>query len=357
MASIRKHKNKNGSFKGYQASVGYDGNRKLFWLGKCSKADATYICSKLTSLERTRKIGTPPIAADLDWFHSLPSKFQNKLVAAKLIKVDERQTVGQHFEKLLSRSDLQKDSLKSLRGDYESFSELLGDHLLADLTDDHIFAFVASMAHLADATKHRRYNRVKAGLLHSKEIEKELFRSIKVRKPSVDFSAREFIERAEIIEVCEKLDAQFGLAIALAGLLGLRCPSEPQSLDWRHVDWSRKVLHIPKNKTKARISPIYGDAMPFFLAHWEAEGKPSSGKMLKDVTRNTCRLRVLKGFGRTIEAPFRRLRSSCESYLVNDAMFSLTDVSRFLGHSPLTASMSYNQLTSDTLAKAVKMGS
>lgn len=357
MASLRKHKNKDQSFKGFQASVGFDGNRKLFWLGKCSKADATYIVAKLTSLERTKKLGTPPIAADLEWFYSLPEKFKTKLIKAGLIEVDNRLTVGQHFEKLLARSQVKESSIRGLRSDYRAFTDLLGDELLAELTEDHLFAFIASMGELAEATKHRRFHRIRAGLLQSKEIEADLFKAVKVRRPTVDFSKREYIERSEIIEVCGRLDAQFGLAVAMAGLLGMRTPSEQESLDWANVDWGRKLLRIPANKTKARLSPIYGDAMPFFVRYWEEQGRPSSGEMFpSSVNRNTCRHRVLKGFGRDIEAPFRRLRSSCESYLVNDAGFALTDVSRFLGHSPMTAALAYNQLTPETLERAVSLG-
>ena len=61
-------------------------------------------------------------------------------------------------------------------------------------------------------------------------------------------------------------------------------------------------------------------------------------------------------FGRKFSKPLQRLRSSCETYLVNEAGFALTDGSRWLGHNPATALKYYKQSSPATLERAMMLG-
>lgn len=128
------------------------------------------------------------------------------------------------------------------------------------------------------------------------------------------------------------------MVLCCAGLLGMRTRSEPAVLRWENVDFDKNLISIPAVKTKVRITPLYADAKTVLMRYWDFEGCPSDGLVFPRLHAGaTLFTKTSTVFGRKISKPLQRLRSSCETYLVNEAGFALTDVSRWLGHNPATA--------------------
>ncbi len=194
---------------------------------------------------------------------------------------------------------------------------------------------------------------------HGFLLVKSAFEGVKVSQPKVDFTAREFIDRGEIRSVIAKADVEYGAILVCAGLLGMRTRSEPAALRWEHINFDKGFITVPAVKTASRITPIYADAAEVLRKYHAYRGCPESGLVFPNMpTPSTLYRRIKKVFvfGREILKPYQRLRSSCESYLVNDAKFAITDVSRWLGHNPITAMKYYNQSTPETLERALTLG-
>lgn len=354
MASVTKRKHPDGSFKGYQCCLS---NGKFIWLGKLNKSDAAYVTSKITSLERTSKLNTPPSPEVVDWLGSVSDKFKAKLEKAKLIKTEQRLTVSELLDMSLSRSEVKPQTVPIIQAAYRVFRELFGSKLVCNITEDDLYSYREALNQFNASTKFVYWNRVRGVLCKSRDFDKELFANITVRKPTVDFTQRDYIERDEIREAISRVDIEFGAVLCCAGLLGMRCRSEPAVLQWSNIDLDKNLISIPSVKTKARVSPIYADAKQVLVKYWQSEGCPSEGLVFPNLqVPSTLYLRTSKVFGREIKKPLQRLRSSCESYLVNEAGFAITDVSRWLGHSPLTAIKHYNQASNSTLERAMMLG-
>lgn len=151
-----------------------------------------------------------------------------------------------------------------------------------------------------------------------------------------------------------KVDIEYGAILACAGLLGMRCRSEPAALRWEHVNFNKGFITVPHVKTAARITPIYADAADVLRKYHDHLGNPENGLMFPNMpVASTLYMRFQRVFCRKVNKPHQRLRSSCESYLVNEAGFAITDVSRWLGHDPATAMKYYNQSTPATLERAL----
>ena len=354
MASVTKRKNPDGSFKGWQCCLS---NGKFLWLGKLNKSDASYVTSKITSLERTAKLNTPPSPEVVEWIGSLSDKFKAKLEKAGLINLEQRLTVNELLDNSIKRSEAKPQTIVVIEASYRVFREMFGDKLICNITEDDLFNFRDALSCFGANTKYNYFNRVKGILSKSKEFDKELFANVRVKKAQVDFTKRDYIERHEIIEAIGRVDVEFGAVLACAGLLGMRTRSEPAVLRWEHIDFNKNLVSIPAVKTHARLSPLYADAKAVLVKYHESKGCPKSGLVFPELqTASTLWLRATTVFGREIRKPFQRLRSSCESYLVNEAGFSLTDCSRWLGHSPLTAMKNHNQTSPATLERASTLG-
>ncbi|MDB4370684.1 hypothetical protein N9Z44_01135 [Mariniblastus sp.] len=354
MASVRKLKRPDGSHKGWQCSLQ---NRKTVWLGKVSKADASYICSKLTNLERTKKLNTPPSPEVADWLNSLDDKFREKLAKQGLVDHDTRITVAELFDRCIERADCKESTKRNMRNAFNTFTNLYGGKLVAELTEDDLFEYRKSLDRLTPVTRFTYFMKVRGCLSKAKDFDRELFANVKISKPKVDFTNREYIDRVEIREVIAKVDPEYGAILALAGLCGMRCPSEPEVIRWEHVNFGRGVINVPAVKTAARITPIYADATEVLKTYHDSLGNPESGLLFPALpVHSTLYNRFQSEFGRKVKNPHQRLRSSCESFLVNEAGFAITDVSRWLGHDPMTAMKFYNQSTPATLERALAVG-
>jgi integrase len=353
MASITKKK-QNNKFKGYEVRLA---NRAFVWLGKVSKADANSINSKLTSLERSHKAGLAPEPTVIEWLNKLDEKMKAKLAKCGLIEADDRQTVQQVFDRELERSEAVPATKRNMRSIFETFTSLYGNKLIEKLTEDDLFNFKNSLYRLQESTRFMYWMRVRGVLNKSKGFDTAIFDAVKVSQPKVDFTSREFIDRDEIRAVIAKVGIEYGAILACAGLLGRRCRSEPAALRWEHLNFDKGFITVPAVKTASRITPIYADAAEVLRRYHANRGCSETGLVFPNLpVQSTLYRRIKKAFGRQIDNPYQRLRSSCESYLVNDTKFALTDVSRWLGHDPITAMKYYNQSTPETLERALTLG-
>ncbi len=98
-----------------------------------------------------------------------------------------------------------------------------------------------------------------------------------LKKPAADNRDRQAYVPVEIVErlIAEQApNAEWRLLLAMARYLGVRAPSEPFSMTWDCVDWSKQRIRIPSLKTAVhgkafRVMPILPQVKPYLEAAFE----------------------------------------------------------------------------------------
>ncbi|MCA9102714.1 MAG: site-specific integrase [Planctomycetales bacterium] len=226
----------------------------------------------------------------------------------------------------------------------------------------------------ATTDKRLRFAVMLFGAMAERElIVKNPFSRVSVAAP-IDESRNVFVSRETIYRVLDQApDAEWRLLICLSRFAGLRVPSEALSLEWRHIDWSRKLITVPSPKTKhhagggQREIPLFDVLVePLLDAHEEAAKGAvyviSKHRSQADSQGGWRSTNVRKPFSDIIKKAgmepwpklWHALRASFETELVERT--PIQSVAKFMGHSPRVAVTNYLRPLPEHIDQARNLG-
>jgi integrase len=189
------------------------------------------------------------------------------------------------------------------------------------------------------------------------------FGSSKIER-QVNNSRQRFIEASVINRVIEKCpDDEMKLVIALSRWGGLRTPSEPFSLKWKHIDLNRRrvLVQCVKTETKGKPTreiPLFPELVPFVERLRSSAGnvepedfviatlRRSTGSNIRKRLSCAIRLAGIKAWPRV----FHNLRSSRQTEL--EERFPRKTVCEWMGNSEQIADQHYLQVRDEHFRKA-----
>jgi integrase len=182
-------------------------------------------------------------------------------------------------------------------------------------------------------------------------------------------SRQRFIDVAVIHQVIEKCpDEELQLVIALARWGGLRTPSEPFAMQWKHIDLNRRRVHVQcvKTETKGKATreiPLFPELLPFIekLRSSTQNAAPddfvipalrrSTGANVRKRMSHAIRTAGLKSWPRV----FHNLRSSRQTEL--EERFPRKTVCEWMGNSEQIADQHYLQVREEHFDIASRLNS
>ncbi len=365
MATLKTHK-RNGKLKGYEVAFGTDPYRHSVYLGKISKSSANLVTSMVTQLEKSRTLNTPAPVAATQWAEGLEDAMHAKFAKTGIVEPRTATTVEEQVERWLEIRKHSPNTATTIRSSAKRFYAVVGrDTLLRDLTQKHWEAFSDSMSDLSDSTKYTYLKNIKYALLDGDVVTAKIFASVRFKAAEVNKDRACYISRETIVSGLDRLlehqtfeNRERGAAyLACAGLLGMRCKSEPLALDWSDVNWANSYIEIPRVKTKARTCPLFSDGRKFLELWWISCGRPESGSVFSSVpcTRTVQRW-LPRLFDMEFQKPMINLRSSCESHLINVEGLPVHEVTSWIGNSPRIFQNHYFQANKQIFDLALKVG-
>ncbi len=182
-------------------------------------------------------------------------------------------------------------------------------------------------------------------------------------------SRQRFIESEAITKVinqCE--DDEMKAVIALSRWGGLRTPSEPFAMKWRHINWDRRRIQIQcvKTETKGRPTreiPLFPELVPFLNKLRERLSNDSPDSLLITGLKDFTDANLRKQMTRLVQSAgfevwpriFHNLRSSRQTEL--EERFPRKTVCEWMGNSEQVADQHYLQVRDEHFKKAAERGS
>ncbi|MBA2935308.1 tyrosine-type recombinase/integrase [Sphingomonas sp. CGMCC 1.13654] len=184
-----------------------------------------------------------------------------------------------------------------------------------------------------------------------------------IKMPRLDNARERFLtveEAARLREaVAKSRNKRLPIIVGLLLCTGMRL-MELLSAEWANVDLERRVLYLPKTKTKARYVPLSQaaigligqikrkkDARYLFPGRFDPKKHITSIKHSWDAARKEAGLSDVR---------LHDLRHSSASLMINSGI-DLFTVGKVLGHSSYSSTQRYSHLANDTLIAAVEAGS
>jgi integrase len=380
MASLSKEKGR-----GTWQLTWYDGERKkhALRLGDIPKKMAESFKIRFEELVVTRRMGLPLSAGLVEWLASIDRGLKKRLAHVGLVDSIQSKTVGELCEEFLAtRPNVANNT--SVRD--RQVAKLLLERFGADRALDSIGRADAEKWRLWLEGSGNKRDRNRKSLSDNTVrrrtgVARQIFNAA-VRWKWIDenpfdglaTSVRENLERQVFVtwEDCKKVIAvapnmQWRALIAFCRLIGPRVPSELRDLRWEDIDFTAKrvVLRSPKTKHHGgahamRFCPLFPELIPY-LNEWaevSREGEPLDPKsrVFPIASKGTGNLRsnlrrwiVMAGMVPWSKL-FVNLRSSRETELLG--AYPVTDVCRWMGHSPLIAAKFYAQARSEVADRA-----
>jgi len=173
----------------------------------------------------------------------------------------------------IDRQRLKPATIKQYNFVAQLLREFFGsDRLITSISTDHIDSWIRSLTCKANRTIHSRAMVAKSFFdfaVTRDWIPRNPVRVPKIGKPAGD--RNRYIPWPEFEEViAEGPTAEYRLGFALARILGVRVPSELNSMVWEDWVWDRGLLLIRSPKTGDRVVPIYRELEPYALDAFEA---------------------------------------------------------------------------------------
>ena len=179
------------------------------------------------------------------------------------------------------------------------------------------------------------------------------FGSIKIERQK-NASRQRFIDASVIHHVIEKCpDEELQLVIALARWGGLRTPSEPFAMQWKHIDTNRRRVHVQcvKTETKGKATreiPLFPELVPFIEKRRSSRQNAAPEDFVIPALRRSTGANVRKRMSQAIRAAglkswprvFHNLRSSRKT------------VCEWMGNSEQVADQHYLQVRDEHFGKA-----
>lgn len=352
--------------KGPYTYVRVNGKRKKLQLKKYTEEAAQTICHHVTQLESALAAKAAIPAETQTWLTSIAGDLHQRLAKLGLCRSFHAVSLAEGIAAYLNdgKRELSRHTVTTKAGHLAKLEEFAGgDTPLGDITEDQMQDYATHIAAsgLVDSTVCRRIGEAKAMFRFA--LEKGFCRlnplDWYVGKSHPPVGEMTYVETDRIEKIITYAPTpEWGLLIAFARYGGVRVPSEVRELQWRHIDWDRRRIHIISPKTKGRGRPTRDIPLYRELAKHLEPLKKSSGYVLGD------RLRLYKSFGTPWKQwlerigeemwprPFNSLRSSRITDLLK-ARKPVQSVAKWMGNSPNVIWEHYAQVIDDDAADLV----
>lgn len=262
MSSIYKHKHR-----GWYCCVTLpSGRRCQLYLGKVTKAGAETVRRNIERLQASNNVGIEPDAQIQAWISLCDSRFRDKMQAAGLLakwnppKAAPKLSIiwDAYVEK---RADFAESSKKGFRTARKHALANLGDRLISEITisDAKHFALKMESIHASAHAKKivERTKQVLQDAVDSRLLASNPFAGVHLRA-KLDRTKDHYLTEADAMKIIDKLGSMHAkAAFVLARFAGLRVPHEIAPLTWKHVDFEKHRLTVPKGtKTGMRVVPM-----------------------------------------------------------------------------------------------------
>lgn len=366
------------------------GIRPKIHLGRCRKAVAETIQSRVEEMIHCQRCGATVSPAVSDWLGKIDEGLYDQLVRVGL--VEKRMTA--QLEDFLnayidSRNDVTIGTIKRWQLDVKKLTTFFGkERKVETITPSEADQFKQYLwgtglarttisKHLAN-TKMFFDKMQRAGLLRGSNP----FEGVSERAV-VDQSRNVYVPRDVVYAAMEAApDDEWRLIIALSRFGGLRCPSEVLSLQWDGICWNNKadgiVVISPKTKRypngARRIMPMFSELVEPLQIAWK--NRPEGAKFVISKHRSqadnpevmerrgwsACNMRepfsdILKKAEITPwQKLFHAMRASWETDLY-EAGYPAHEIAKWAGHSVAMAVEHYLREREHHRERAVQIGS
>ena len=356
-----------------------DGTRTALHVGKVAMATAVEIGAHIEHLILCQQSRDDVRRSTREWIEHI--RLQWPRLARRLMKLDlisqksEGATRRHHQsitladfadEWIAGRTDVRPNTVRLWQQTAVRIREFFGSAPIESLTAKHAIDFKRWLLSSsekggagygsASAGKHMAVTKaffkdaVDAGLITANPCG-----SIKIER-QINNSRQRFIEASVIERVIEKCpDDEMKLVIALSRWGGLRTPSEPFSLKWKHIDLNRRrvLVHCVKTETKGKSTreiPLFPELVTFVeTLRSSSENTEPEDFVISTLRRSTganvrkrmsCAIRSagIKAWPRV----FHNLRSSRQTEL--EERFPRKTVCEWMGNSEQVADQHYLQV-------------
>ncbi len=348
------------------------GGRQAIHLGNIRKQIAREIGEHVDHLVRCIQTGEEPKRRTVEWVVGIQADWPElaaRLTTLGLLNNGARaDEVFADFvdEYILSRKDVKPGTTKVWKQTATKIRAFFERRTLKNLTKKDGKDFdrwlktpkaLGGAGHKASAAgKHLSFAR---GFLNE-AVDAEIiaanpFRKVKADR-TIDKSRQRFVA-AETIEKVISLapDAEMRAIIALSRWGGLRTPSEPFALQWRHIDWERRRINVQAPKTEkvgkpTREIPLFPELVPYLLDLQETADDVSPDAFIiarrrlttdANIRRRMMHLVAKAGF-ETWPKIFHNLRASRQTEL--EERFPRKTVCEWMGNSEDIADRHYLQV-------------
>ena len=256
---------------GWYLSIRFPGNRReRYYLGKITKAQASYIDARVIEIHRCRPLAVPLSVETITWLASLKGPLREWLEKLELIdRVAEpvRYTLPEWCDKYLeARTDYSRGTRKGWGTARVHMASAFPSAMLHEINAFQANQFARDLATRA-SSEHaskivERVRQLFDAAIQSKLITDNPFAGVKITARP-DKSRAFYLDVATSDAVLTACPHKHAAAVfALARWCGLRVPHEPLALKWEHVDFELLRLKVPADtKTGFRVLPLFPKAV------------------------------------------------------------------------------------------------
>ena len=173
-----------------------------------------------------------------------------------------------------------------------------------------------------------------------------------------------FIDSSVITQVISQADdPEFQAVVALSRWGGLRTPSEPFAMQWKHIDWDRKRIEVQSVKTRSkgrptREIPLFPELVPFLTRLRDSHREISPETFVIPNLRRFTGANLRKRMSRAVRNAsfevwpriFHNLRASRQTEL--EERFPRKTVCEWMGNSEQVADQHYLQVRDEHFDRA-----
>jgi len=361
-----------------------DGRRLPIRLGKVSQRTAEAFARRVEQLLECMRLKQPMDADLTSWVADLEGKTAGKLAQYGLIPPREQRQatdLGTFIRRYVdNRSDVKPASKAIWRQGEKGLCDYFGSAtdlaaINEGMAEDYRQYLIR--AQLATATIKKRLDfgrQVFRSALKHRLIPANPFNEVRIRVHLPD--RRHFISHEDalrLIDACPNED--WRIIIALCRFAGFRCPTEVLSIRWADINWDAHegLMNVPSPKTAhhpgkaSRLVPVFGLLRPHLQRAFEAapdgavyvvresyREKAQGPDGWRSVNLRTQFQRIIQRAGlKPWPRLFHNLRSSRETELMANPMYSTSDVCQWMGHSMRVAERHYLQMRREAVRAAV----
>jgi integrase len=339
--------------------------RKSIHLGRINATQAKWIGDRIEELRLASMLNVSPSQKALDWANG--SSLLPKLTELGLVrkpKIDSKSIADWWDVYINSRTDLAAGSLKGWQTAKVHAVAFFGSEPMASINVMEAKQVVRDLsARYASTHAKKIVERISAvfqSAVDAGQISENPFKGVGVKGAKHKEESKFYLEKSIADKVLEKCQIpELRVLFALARYGGLRTPTEPISLTWTNVDFTKqRMTFTDSKKKKPRTTPLFLEVETELLALRKLA--PLDQEFVIDRARasaaTTWRKWLLDAI---LEAGlsgwpslWTNLRASCRTDL--ERKFPPHVCNAWLGHDSKTAAKHYLMVTEEDFARAVE---